>query len=165
MSQLLALRVPLTILHTRLAEVLVSHTTATLQGTAVTDQWNVLDVIGHINAWGLIFLNEARYMAKHPGRPFPYQIHTTSNYDDENERFVARRRGWTLEQHADENRRLLGEIRDFIDSFGGDLPDHPVPLPWDEKPTNIAGLLGIHRRHGYEHLREILNALGETSSG
>ena len=163
MSQPLTLRASLTILHTRLAEVLTSRDTAALQQTAVKEQWIVFDMIGHINAWGLIFLNEARYMAKHPGKPFPYKIHTTTNYDYENDFLVRRRTGWTAEQHAEENRRLLEEIPAFIDSFAGELPDHPVPLPWEPKPTNIEGVLRVLERHGYEHLDEILKALGMIS--
>lgn len=162
MASLSELRSSLVTLHTHVAD-LLANTADVLVATEVTLGWNVLDTVGHINAWGLIFLDEACYMAKHPGKPFLYQIHTTTHYDYENDLLVRRRKGWTAERHAEENRRLLEEIPAFIDSLGGELPDRPVPLPWDPKPTNIEGVLKVLERHGYEHLDEILKALGMTS--
>ena len=158
-SELSALKETLTSIHDRMDVILINYDTASLQRTLVTDQWNVLDEIGHINGWGLLFLDEARYMAQFPGRPFPYRIFTKSNFDDENEALVARRRGWTLEQHRAENQQLSQGLSDLIDSLGGAAPDRPVPLPWDARPMNIEELLRYHHRHGDDHLREILMRL------
>lgn len=147
-------------LHARITQLLATHDAAFLQRTMVTDEWSVLDAIGHINAWGLEFFSEARYMAANPGRPFTYKINTANNYDDENERLVQERKGWGVEQHVEENRRLSEVIRAFFESFAGELPEHAVPLPWDPRPSSIAEVLRVHSRHGRDHLDEILKTLG-----
>jgi hypothetical protein len=143
-------------LHDSIAKVLVAANRQELEHTLVTDRWNVLDMIGHINSWGLLFTAEARYMAQHPGQPFPYQIVTKSNFDDENEALVVRRRGWSPEQHRAENEQLSREIGQLTDWLGSDETDPPVPLPWHDKPMNIQALLRYHYQHGIDHLQEVL---------
>ena len=63
------IRNALTTLHDQIANLLADESEARLRGTPVPDIWNVLDVIAHINSWGIIFLGDMRYMARHPGRP------------------------------------------------------------------------------------------------
>ena len=160
MTQLAELGSSMAALHARIAKLLATCDPAVLQRTMVTEEWKVLDVIGHVNAWGLEFFSEARHMAENPGKPFTYEINTANNYDDENNRLVQERKGWGVEQHVEENRRLSEVIRAFFESFAGELPDHAVPLPWEPRPTSIAEVLRVHARHGRDHLDEILEALG-----
>ena len=150
-------------LHARVADMLSAHETAMLQAAMVTDQWNVLDAIGHINGWGLLFLNDARYMVKNPGKPFPYQIVSSTNFDAENEALVVRRRGWTAAEHLEENRGLSETITQLIDSFAGEPPNAPVVVPTSAstRPMSITDLLRFHVRHGDEHLIDIERALAK----
>lgn len=160
MTQLAELNSSITALHSRIAKLLATPDPAALQQTMVTNQWSVLDVIGHVNAWGLEFIREARYMAETPGKPFTYEINTANNYDDENDRLAQERKEWGVGRHVEENRRLSEAIRAFFESLAGELPDHTVPLPWDPRPTSIAVVLRVHARHGRDHLHEVLEALG-----
>ena len=60
--------------HRRIYELLSSYDAAVLRGKTI-DRWTLLDVIGHVNAWGLEFLREARHMAEKPGQPFDHYLH------------------------------------------------------------------------------------------
>ncbi len=162
MDEISELRASLGALHGEIEELLTNRDPAVLLRTLVPDRWNVLDVIGHINGWGLLFLGDARYMARHPGKLIPYNLYSTSNYDDENEALVVRRRAWTVAQHQGENRQLIEALLRFIDSFAGRMPAQAVPQPWLSAPMSIGDVLRYHGRHGHDHWREILAALGAT---
>jgi hypothetical protein len=159
MTELAEVKNNLTALHDRIEAILAGRSTEALQAARVTAEWNVLDAIGHINAWGLLFLDDIRFMAAHPGRPIPYQLFSTTNYDQENEALVARRRGWTRDQHLAENRQLREGLLQLIESFEASPPDAPVPPPWSPKPMTIVQYLRYHGEHGYDHLRDVLPAL------
>jgi hypothetical protein len=156
------LRTRLAAAHGAMGALLSEEPEARLRGTLVPDRWNVLDVIAHNNSWGWIFLGDARYMARHPGRPIPYRLYTTSRFDDENEALVLRRRGWTVAQYAEENRGLSEALGAFLDEFGGELPDLPVVQSWGAEALGAAGALAYHARHSEEHLRDIRAALGKV---
>jgi hypothetical protein len=155
-------------LHGQIARLLMGSETH-LRATLVPDHWNVLDVIGHINGWGLIFLGDMRYMARHPGRDLPYRLYTRTDYDDENEALVARRGEWSLEQYAKENYDLSAALVELIDSFDGEMPTEPVAQPWQglydiAKRYDIAGVLEYHVRHGLQHVKDVQSALARSGA-
>lgn len=147
--------------HNELARIIETFDDEILKNTLGTDEWSVLETIGHVNAWGIELLSEIRYMVQNPGKPFSYTI---DNYHAWSEAELQKRINWPVGQYAGENRRVGSDLAAFIKSLGGSWPDSRIslPFPWPPDSFDIAGVLEMHYDHAKEHIDSILQALEKS---